>query len=54
MLEAMLEAEVADFDPEDFERMEKENRQHFGRLCVASRWNTGHCVHKLISVFSSF
>lgn len=31
VLEVMLEDEMADFDPEDLKRMEKEDRQHFGR-----------------------
>lgn len=31
VLEAVLEDELADFDPEDFKRLEKVDRQHFGR-----------------------
>ena len=31
VFEAILEDEMADFDPEDFKRLEKEDRQHFGR-----------------------
>ena len=31
VLEAFLEDEMADFDPADFKRLEKEDRQHFGR-----------------------
>ena len=31
VLEAILEDEMADFDAEDFKRLEIEDRQHFGR-----------------------
>lgn len=31
VLEAVLEDEMADFDQEDFKRLEKEDRQHFVR-----------------------
>lgn len=31
VLEAILEDEMADFEAEDFKRVEKEDRQHFER-----------------------
>lgn len=31
VLEAVLEDEIADFDPEDFKRLVKHDRQHFRR-----------------------